>query len=392
MRRRAFRLGVTFTIGLAAVPGCGADDGAVQETEGTAETTSPGPVDPTPATSSAAATEGGDSTSVAGETGTDDSAVDSTGGGSSGGAGGCGAVDVLLVLDSSGSMEEKQASLHAALFEFAMALPTALATQDIHWLVADVDPWIYSGCEEYCVDAQNEGCFAGGTCSSAAGGDCALSCPLVSICGTSDTPPYVCGTTVPAQCEDTLGAGIVRPRGEGSSNTDCGLGPARYLESNAPDFGATFSCVSMVGWGSWANTETPVGATLAALSPRGEVGDCNAGFRRPDAALIVVFATDEDDTTMAGSPETWAADLTALAGGGPLVVGGLFGDTDQPGTFCQPLRSGPGQSSADAGVRLRAWTTALGPAAVTGSICVGDFEEFFTSVAERTAQACAGRE
>lgn len=375
--------------------GCASDDGGNGQTDGSSDTGLATTGDSSATQPGTTTTDGGPSTgddvATASSGGVDSTGSGSTGAGSTGEIAACGRVDVLLVLDASGSMGAKVDKLTAALQDFAQALPIELGTNDIHWLVTDIDPWRYEACQDACTSAQDAGCLDGGTCDSSMG-MCFTDCPILSICGTEASPPYTCGATAPAACEDVLGAGIVHPQGADSSGMDCGLGDARWLSSDDPEFTARFACLARVGSGSWSNTEAPVGAALMALSSRGDAAACNEGFRRDDAALVVVFATDEDDALANGTPGTpaaWADDLLALAGGQPLVVGGLFGDTGSPGSLCVPFDGGNLENEADAGVRLMQWIDALGAVADRDSICAVDFTPFFADVIDRAVTTCA---
>lgn len=394
MRSVLDRVAAGFVLTIA---GCPADAPVLQETSTTTAATGSGDADTSGLTTTSESTTGADGTSESSTSGADtsgSSGLATSSDGSTGDASGCSSVDVLLVLDASGSMGEKQAKLHAALPSFADSLERKLGTDDIQWLVTDVDPWFFGECDESCTTAQDAGCLAAGN-ECTVSGACLLPCQILSLCETQSEPPFACGETVPLECEDVLGAGIVHPQGAGSANTDCGLGDARWLASSDPEFAARFACVSQVGSGSWSNFEQPIGAILAALSTEGEVAACNQGFRREGAALVVVFATDEDDVDPDGSPgdpASWHADLLALEDLDRVVVGGLFGDTERPGSPCAPLGEGGSEgNAADHGVRLQAFMGLLGDSAVFGSICAPSYEEFFVAVADRAAEVCVAR-
>jgi hypothetical protein len=81
-----------------------------------------------------------------------------------------------------------------------------------------------------------------------------------------------------------------------------------------------------------------LGAMVKAVGPTLNAPDgCNAGFVRPDAMLVVVLITDEQDIKSPGTPEGLAASLIAAKAGytdGIVVVGlldsvGDYDDQDQ---------------------------------------------------------------
>lgn len=73
---------------------------------------------------------------------------------------------------------------------------------------------------------------------------------------------------------------------------DCGS-LRRWVERNDPDADETFSCLAEVGTGG-PSIEMPLESLKLALNDRVTDGT-NTGFLRPDALLAVVILTDEDD-------------------------------------------------------------------------------------------------
>jgi hypothetical protein len=65
-------------------------------------------------------------------------------------------------------------------------------------------------------------------------------------------------------------------------------------ESNATPIWEQFACVANLGTGG-CGIEQPLEAALMALSPQSDPGMPNSGFLRPDSLLAVIFVTDEDD-------------------------------------------------------------------------------------------------
>ena len=73
------------------------------------------------------------------------------------------------------------------------------------------------------------------------------------------------------------------------------------------------------GYPFWADAgtfgdgnELPMEAMVRAVGPLNGPGQCNAGFVRNEALLLVVFVTDEDDNGKSGgNPATWKQALPA---------------------------------------------------------------------------------
>ena len=74
---------------------------------------------------------------------------------------------------------------------------------------------------------------------------------------------------------------------------NCGLSQ-RWLDSTTPNLGTTLGCRANVGTGG-SSYEMPLLMAKDALAKHGNVE--NAGFLRPDALLGVVMLTDEDDSS-----------------------------------------------------------------------------------------------
>lgn len=213
-------------------------------------------------------------------TGVDPTGVDPTAAGDEGGTdAGCRAVDLLFVIDDSGSMEDEQANLISSFPGFIDAMRSQLS-EDLGYHVGITTSDLYLG-----------------------NFDCSYEGALVT---------------------STLGGG--------SSNQNCGpySSGARYMTED-DDLAAKFSCAAQVGI-EGDGDERPMQTMLAALSPGlTGPGGCNDGFLRDDALLVVVLITDEEDdhelvgctgtvnTTpadgSAGEPQQWFDQLVAIKGG-----------------------------------------------------------------------------
>jgi len=153
----------------------------------------------------------------------------------------------------------------------------------------------------------------------------------------------------------------------------------RWIDKTDPDPSMTFSCVANVGTGG-PGDEMPLSAMRDAFEERMADGT-NAGFRRADALLAIVFLTDEEDCsyeqsvslplgqslcdsmqepvpnyvsfldTYTGNHSRWA--IAAIAGPGPGACSSQFG-------------------GADEATRLKQFVSLTGQNAVMSSICDGD--------------------
>ncbi len=276
---------------------------------------------------------------------------------------GCRKVDFLFVIDNSGSMSEEQDNLIQSFPTFIQTIQTELKeAQDYHIMVVDSDAYVFSGCP--------------------------LMCSLVNLCLPA-LADYTCGVTKPELCEDVLGAGVVHPKGEASSGKDCDFTTAgRYMDITESDLSKTFSCAAKVGTGSTDDPERVMQAMVAAVAPTGPSADCNLGFLRSDAILVVTFITDEDDDAGDGSlgtVEGWKASLVAAKKGDPtaLVVLGLFGDGDKVNPVCAP-------DAAEPSPRLRAFVDSFGDHGVAGSVCAPSYEQFFQEAVAIIDTTCDG--
>ncbi|MDB4962346.1 MAG: putative lipoprotein [Myxococcales bacterium] len=198
-----------------------------------------------------------------------------------------------------------------------------------------------------------------------------------------------------------IGGGIPQSTGAGEDGTM--LKPAacnmtkRWIDKGDPDPAQTFSCVANVGTGGNSD-EMPLGGMRDAFEDR-MADQTNAGFRRTDALLGVVFLTDEEDCSYEQSvtlsfaqglcdaqmePATnyvafldqytghrtrWAA--AAIAGMGPGSCSSSFGN------------------AAEA-TRLKAFVAAAGAQARMSSICDGDLSASLQQTLALFQSACGG--
>jgi hypothetical protein len=255
---------------------------------------------------------------------------------------GCEKVDFLFVVDRSSSMSDEQDNLVASFPGFIDALQQTLAANDFHILVTDTD-----GPSMNCYEA----------CQSS---PALISCQSVP-CGQHPEP----GT-----CDATLGAGLVKD----NALAPCGYPEgARYLTQDHPDLHGTFACAAEVGVGGDIN-EQQAAALLAAVSDeQAGPGACNEAFLRDDAVLVVTFITDEEDKVSTGDPASWRQALVQAKGGNEdaIVILGLIGDPEQPGTAC----TGDDWWAEEA-PKLRSFVESF-THSMWASVCEPDYAPFF---------------
>ena len=171
----------------------------------------------------------------------------------------------------------------------------------------------------------------------------------------------------------------------------------RWIEKTDPDPSGAFSCVANVGT-SGPSDEMPLGAMRDAFEDRMADGT-NAGFRRADALLGVVFLTDEEDCSYeqsvtfpfgqslcdsmqepvdryaqfldayTGHRSRWA--IAAIAGPGPGACSSTFG-------------------SADEATRLKQLVQQTGANGKMSSICDGDLSIGLMAALATFQSACGG--
>jgi hypothetical protein len=252
---------------------------------------------------------------------------------------GCQKVDLLFVIDNSGSMVEEQASLLASFGGFVDGIKAELGSADsYHVGVVTTDAY----------ESNAPGCNTIGALVTQTGGDSSLG---------QDCLPFSSG--------------------------------ARYLDDTEPDLKAKFSCIAQVGI-SGSGDEIQAQSGYQAVSPAMNApGACNEGFIREDALLVVVIITDEEDTPdcvpffgclgggSEGDPPDWFQKFSDYKGGiqENIVMLALVGQSAQ--NTC----------SADHGVRLIALTNWFFNGSV-GDICAPDYSPFFNSAISVIEDAC----
>lgn len=253
----------------------------------------------------------------------------------------CKKVDILFVIDDSGSMADNQRSLIRSFPGFVDGIRRRLAgAQDYHIGVVTSDDYY----------ANQGGCGKIGSLITKTGG--------------------------PKSSQKTCG-----PFGGSASR--------RFLTNEDVDLKDQFACIAQVGSGG-ADDERMARGLLNALSPAThQKGACNEGFVRPDSLLVIVLISDEDDVPdgcdgmtclsygSGGTPDDWFAELKKYRPNtDSVVVMSLLG------------RRGGNPCGAVPASRLMRFTNLFGGNAHLGDICDGSYDSFFEAALPVIGSAC----
>lgn len=262
----------------------------------------------------------------------------------------CQKVDMLFVVDDSGSMEDEQDNL-------TMAFPAFIGT-----IQTELDAAVGYNIGVIRTDANDISCVAG-----------------------------------------RAGVLVTRNFLAASSNMTCTpyASGYRYM-TEADDLVSKFSCAAKVGIGG-SGDEKPIESIIAALTPPNtDAGECNENFLRDDALLVIVLITDEEDDHesdmggecemtpglgSAGDPPDWYEDIVAIKGGieTNIVMLSLVGVTE--GTPCPALdKCNGGVTGAEPSPRLVELTQMFTHGHV-GRVC-GQYDPFFEEAVADIKAAC----
>ncbi len=174
----------------------------------------------------------------------------------------------------------------------------------------------------------------------------------------------------------------------------CGMS-RRWIESADADPATTFGCLAALGT-TGSSDEMPLAAMRRAFGARMADGT-NNGFRRDDALLGIVILTDENDCSyeqpvnLAFTESLCSSQMEAVSG----YVGFLDTYTGDRGRWASAVIAGPGPSScsstfgsADYAQRLDEFVTMTGANAVFSSICEGDLTVGLADALEVFSAAC----
>jgi hypothetical protein len=263
---------------------------------------------------------------------------------------GCEKVDLLFVIDNSGSMQDEQESLVNSFPAFIDEMQVQLADADSYHLgVISTDDYEF-----------NDG------------------------------------------CEDE-GAMIIVTGGDGSSKGECGPYEAGYsYMTEADDLDVAFSCAAQIGTDGDGD-ERGMQTMAAALSDEMNApGGCNDGFLRDDALLVIVLITDEeDDHEIAGcnqapqdgskgEPAEWFEAVTAAKNGAEkyVVVLSLIGPPGPEPEACPLLdKCESGVDGAEVGHRIAEFTSMFTYGFV-GRVCEPSYASFFEEAVSVIKGAC----
>jgi len=295
-----------------------------------------------------------------------DTQVGGSGDGADGAGAGCEKADFLFIIDNSGSMTEEQQQLVNSFPGFISTIQSELNAQDYHIMVVDTDESPGFGSSLTCTNGvctcspEPQCCF--GMCTNGAFG-----MPPPPTCAGQPCSNFV----LPTGCPVTLGAG----KAEDRLFADCGFASGkRYITSAEADVAGAFECAALVGAGGDGN-ERPMEAMVRATGPLNQAGQCNEGFLRDDAILVVTFITDEAETGSMGDPNTWKQALVTAKHGdeAAVVVLGVIGD----GT-CQNAQDAPLLRQFAESFTQGQW----------GDICAPDYSPFFQDAISVIDLAC----
>ena len=253
----------------------------------------------------------------------------------------CPNVDLLFVIDDSGSMADNQDSLIASFPGFVAAMQTKLATaQSYHIGVVTTDDYWHN----------------------------------------------------PTGCNE-IGSLITHTGGPLSTMGQCGpfAGGSSWMSELDPNLPSSFACTAKVGSGG-SSDERVARAIMNALDPaRSQPGKCNAGFLRKESLLVIVLITDEDDVEdgcdatfgcqsygSGGTPDEWYDTVVAHRGGhaNNIVVLSLLG------------RQANNSCGAVPAAQLLDFTHRFGANGLVGDVCAASYDSFFVEALPVIDTAC----
>ncbi|RMH43699.1 MAG: hypothetical protein D6689_04445 [Deltaproteobacteria bacterium] len=243
----------------------------------------------------------------------------------------CDKMDILFVIDNSGSMGEEQDNLAANFPRFIEVLDSFVAENG--------NPIDYR---------------------------VAVTSTAVTKSWTQETLPGF--PPIPESQSGDDGALLQR----------CGM-TRRWVEKSDPDPSGTFSCAAVLG-SDGANQEMPLEAIRLAFGDRMADGT-NAGFLREDALLAIVILTDENDCSRQDDnfTLTFGQDVCDTTAPVPPYAQFLDTVTGAPGRWAVAVIAGPGPGScssefgnAEEATRLIEFAGLAGENGVVSSICEGD--------------------
>ena len=171
----------------------------------------------------------------------------------------------------------------------------------------------------------------------------------------------------------------------------------RWIDKSDPNVAMTFSTLANVGT-SGSGDEMPLGALRDAFEDRMQDGT-NMGFRRPNALLGVVILTDENDCSYEQSVNLGLTESLCSNQMEPVANYKTFLDsyTGNPTRWAAAIVAGPGPGSCSSGfgdaeeaTRLIQFKQLVGTNAIVSSICDGDLSVSLMQASMLFQSACGG--
>lgn len=201
-------------------------------------------------------------------------------------------------------------------------------------------------------------------------------------------------------CENRLGTGRVRsPDGQDCGLLDDYLNGQRFIDSDHEDVEGAFDCIADLG-ADGSGDEKIVWALADAITEHVAPGQCNEGFLREDALLVVTIISDEEDdpddgpptgdndVNSPGDPAFWTDGILQAKYGDEeaIVMLALLGDSDIDGGLCEPYQH-PEGDGAEPAPRLRALVESF-PYGSWASVCQPEYASFFNQAIADIDTAC----
>ena len=185
--------------------------------------------------------------------------------------------------------------------------------------------------------------------------------------------------------------------GESGEMLQKGSMTKRWIDKTDPDVATTFSTLANVGTSGSAD-EMPLGAVRDAFEERMADGT-NMGFRRPDALLGIVILTDENDCSYEQSVNLGFTESLCDSQMEPVGNYKAFLDqyTGNATRWATAIIAGPGPGTcsssfgdAEEATRLVDFKNQVGTNAIMSSICDGDLSISLMQALALFQSACGG--
>ncbi len=151
---------------------------------------------------------------------------------------------------------------------------------------------------------------------------------------------------------------------------------ANYM-TEMDDLATSFSCAAQVGTVGNA-TERAMQAMVETVQKiEGDPGECNEGFIRDDALLVIVVITDEPDNTSIGNPMTWYDEVLLAKAGIPENV-----------VVVSIINTPAGGCSGGVANNMAMFTDMWGDNGFQVPICAPDYAPFFDEAVGIIDVAC----